>query len=216
MEIFIILMEIVGTVAFAISGAMVAVKKNMDILGIIILGITTAVGGGVIRDIILGNTPPQTFRNPTYPLIAIITSLIVFLFLYVYKKRREHENLKKWYEKSLIVFDAIGLGIFTTVGISVAMQTNETSNWFLCLFVGVITGVGGGILRDILADDTPYILVKHIYACASIAGAIICIGLWNIVGKTISMLIGTVVVIIIRLLAAHYKWNLPKIKQNIQ
>lgn len=216
MEIFITLMEIVGTIAFAISGAMVAVKKNMDILGIVILGITTAVGGGIIRDIILGNTPPQVFKNPTYPLIAFITSLVVFLFLYVYKKKNGHENLKKWYEKSLIVFDAIGLGIFTTVGISVAIQANERNSWFLYLFVGVITGVGGGILRDILADDTPYILVKHVYACASIIGAIICILLWNIVGKTISMFVGTVVVIIIRLLAAHYKWNLPKIKQNTQ
>ena len=75
MEIFITLMEIIGTIAFAISGAMVAVKKNMDILGITILGITTAVGGGIIRDIVLGNTPPQAFKNPTYPLIACITSV---------------------------------------------------------------------------------------------------------------------------------------------
>lgn len=216
MELFIILMEIIGTIAFAISGAMVAVKKNMDILGIVILGITTSVGGGIIRDIILGNTPPQVFKNPTYPLIAFVTSLVVFLFLYVYKKKNGHEKLKKWYEKSLIVFDAIGLGIFTTVGISVAVQENVKNSWFLYLFVGVITGVGGGILRDILADDTPYILVKHVYACASIIGAIICILLWNIVGKTISMFVGTVAVIIIRLLAAHYKWNLPKIKQNMQ
>ena len=95
MEIFITLMEIIGTIAFAISGAMVAVKKNMDILGIVILGITTAVGGGAIRDIILGNTPPQTFKNPTYPLIAFITSLIVFLFLYVYYSGNKRSNANK-------------------------------------------------------------------------------------------------------------------------
>ena len=214
MEIFITIMEIIGTVAFSISGAMVAINKNMDVLGVVILGITTAVGGGMIRDIILGLTPPQVFKNPTYLLIAFITSLIVFLFLYVYKKEREHEHLKMLYEKSLIIFDAIGLGIFTNVGISCAMQLNENYNWFLCVFVGVITGVGGGILRDVFANDTPYIFVKHVYALASIIGALVCVLLWDYIGKSFSMLIATLVIITIRLLAAHYKWNLPKAKHN--
>lgn len=213
MELFIIAMELLGTIAFAISGAMEAIKKNMDILGVTILGLTTAVGGGVIRDMILGNTPPQAFKNPTYALVALVTSLIVFLFLYVYKKSA-NKNLKKWYEKLLILFDAIGLGVFTTVGISVAEPTVGISNYFLCIFVGVITGVGGGVLRDILADSTPYILVKHVYACASIIGAITCVCLWNILGKNMAILLGTIVVIIIRLLASHYKWNLPKIENN--
>ena len=214
MEEFIIAMELLGTIAFAISGAMEAIKKNMDILGVVILGITTAVGGGVIRDINLGNTPPQAFKHPTYALVALVTSLIVFLFLYVYKNNA-NPNLKIWYEKSLILYDALGLGFFTTVGISVAEPVVGIDNWFLCVFVGVITGVGGGVLRDILADSTPYILVKHVYACASIIGAITCVCLWDILGKSPAMLIGTIVVIVIRLLAAYYKWNLPKINKNI-
>lgn len=213
MELFIITMEVLGTIAFAISGAMEAVKKNMDVLGVAILGIITAVGGGIIRDIILGSTPPQAFRNPKYALIAFIISMIVFLFLYIHKKKT-NENIKKWYEKTLILFDAIGLGVFTTIGISVAEPTVGINNWFLCVFVGVITGVGGGVLRDILADITPYILIKHVYACASIIGAITCVALWNIIGKSIAMSVGTIVVIVIRLLAAHYKWNLPKIEHT--
>lgn len=213
MEIFLTIMELIGTIAFAISGAMVAINKQMDILGVCILGITTAVGGGVIRDLILGITPPQAFVNPTYFLVALITSLIVFVFLYIYKQNKNHEILKKVYEKLLTLFDAIGLGVFTTVGINVAMLSADVNNFFLSLFVGVITGVGGGILRDVLADDTPYILVKHVYACASIVGAIICIILWNKIDNSLAMLIGAMGTISIRLLAAYYKWNLPKIKK---
>lgn len=212
MEIFIITMEILGTIAFAISGAMEAIKHKMDLLGVIILGITTSVGGGIVRDIVIGNTPPQAFKNPTYLLIAFIVSLIVFLFLFVCKKRKRYWNLKKWYELLLLLFDAIGLGVFTTVGISIAILKVGIDNLFLCTFVGVITGVGGGVLRDIFVNKKPYIFTKHIYASASIIGATVCTLLWNIVNDDVAMIIGTLVIIIIRLLAAYYKWSLPKIE----
>ena len=108
--------------------------------------------------------------------------------------------------------DTLGLGIFTVVGINTAWNTSNEFGHFLLVFVGVITGVGGGVLRDMLAGNTPYIFVKHVYACASLAGAIVCVYTWDYIGMTRAMIDGTVVVVLIRLFSAHFKWNLPRIR----
>lgn len=198
--------EIVGTVAFAISGAITALKKQMDVFGVAILALVTAVGGGAIRDIVLGNTPPMTFRNPVYALVAIITGVAVFIPLV----RTVASKKQKAFDIFLLVTDSLGLGIFTVVGIRTAIEAGKGENWFLLIFVGVITGVGGGLLRDIMAGNTPYIFVKHVYASASLAGAILCVVLWKPLGATAAMTVSAVVIIIIRFLAARYKWSLPK------
>lgn len=198
--------EIVGTVAFAISGAITALKKQMDVFGVAILALVTAVGGGAIRDIVLGNTPPMTFRNPVYALVAIITGVAVFIPLV----RTVASKKQKAFDMFLLITDSLGLGIFTVVGIRTAIEAGRGENWFLLIFVGVITGVGGGLLRDIMAGNTPYIFVKHVYASASLAGAILCVVLWKPLGATAAMSISAVVIIVIRFLAARYKWSLPK------
>ena len=198
--------EIVGTVAFAISGAITALKKQMDVFGVAILALVTAVGGGAIRDIVLGNTPPMTFRNPVYALVAIITGVAVFIPLV----RTVASKKQKAFDMFLLITDSLGLGIFTVVGIRTAIEAGKGENWFLLIFVGVITGVGGGLLRDIMAGNTPYIFVKHVYASASLAGAILCVLLWKPLGATAAMSISAVVIIVIRFLAARYKWSLPK------
>lgn len=198
--------EIVGTVAFAISGAITALKKQMDVFGVAILALVTAVGGGAIRDIVLGNTPPMTFRNPVYALVAIITGVAVFIPLV----RTVASKKQKAFDMFLLITDSLGLGIFTVVGIRTAIEAGKGENWFLLIFVGVITGVGGGLLRDIMAGNTPYIFVKHVYASASLAGAILCVVLWKPLGATAAMSISAVVIIVIRFLAARYKWSLPK------
>ena len=198
--------EIVGTVAFAISGAITALKKQMDVFGVAILALVTAVGGGAIRDIVLGNTPPMTFRNPVYALVAIITGVAVFIPLV----RTVASKKQKAFDMFLLVTDSLGLGIFTVVGIRTAIEAGKGENWFLLIFVGVITGVGGGLLRDIMAGNTPYIFVKHVYASASLAGAILCVVLWKPLGATAAMTVSAAVIIIIRFLAARYKWSLPK------
>lgn len=208
MDIFIFVMEIIGTIAFAVSGAMTGIEKKMDIFGIAILGLTTAVGGGVLRDILTGCIPPQTFRNPTYALIAVITAVIIFLFAYTGKLVYN----TKIFEILVFFMDSLGLGIFTVVGINTAWNTSNEFGHFLLIFVGVITGVGGGILRDMLAGNTPYIFVKHVYACASLAGAVVCVAAWDYLGITHAMIAGAVVVVLIRLLSAHFKWNLPRIR----
>ena len=111
------IMEMLGTVAFAASGAMVAVDRAMDIFGVIVLGVTTAVGGGAIRDVILGIVPPAMFRNPIYTLVATITSCVVFLILYLKKELLQGHN-RETYDKVMLVMDSIGLGIFTVVGVN--------------------------------------------------------------------------------------------------
>lgn len=207
------IIEIIGTIAFASSGAMIGIKKQMDMLGVCVLGMTTAVGGGMIRDLILGVTPPVMFQNPTYALLAIAFSIFVFCSMYFFHGKLEHSRFYEVYDKLMMIFDSLGLGLFTVVGVTAAVNIGYETTGFLQIFVGVLTGVGGGVLRDIMAGNTPYIFVKHVYASASIIGAIVCVLLGKQFGELTAMLVGAAVVFIIRILAAHYKWNLPRIPQ---
>ena len=165
----------------------------------------TGIGGGVIRDVILGATPPATFQSPIYAVVALITSAVLF-----WPRLRQ---LFMWdpalYDLAMLVMDSAGLGIFTVMGIRIAYAQVDRPGWFLLVFVGVVTGVGGGVLRDVLAGDTPYIFVKHIYACASLAGALVCTALWRPAGELPAMLAGAGTVLAIRFLSAHFHWNLP-------
>ncbi len=200
--------ELIGTVAFAASGAITGISKKMDILGVATLGIVTAVGGGVIRDVILGQTPPATFSNPIYAVIALVVSVIIFIPSVHKFITKNH----KVYDFVLLIMDSVGLGIFTVVGIQTAMHKSESPQIFLLIFVGMVTGIGGGVVRDVLSKSTPYIFVKHFYACASFFGAITCIILWHFFGEKVAVIGGAAVVLVLRLLAAHFRWSLPKAK----
>lgn len=204
------IMEMLGTIAFAASGAMVGIRKKMDIFGVCVLGLVTAVGGGMIRDVILGITPPNVFMNPDYAVVAITTSLIVFGVVYV-KRDLMDGTFKILYDKIMLLMDSVGLAIFTVVGVNTGIQQGYVEKLFLLVFVGTITGVGGGLLRDIMAGEPPYIFVKHIYACASIMGSVTCVYVYRSFGAVASMLVSLVVVLGIRYLAAYYRWNLPRI-----
>lgn len=209
-DAIIFIMEMLGTVAFAASGAMVGVGRGMDIFGVCVLGVVTSVGGGMIRDIILGITPPGVFQNPVYAVVATITSCIVFTVLYV-KKELLEGHFRETYDKIMLVMDSIGLGIFTVVGVNTGIGRGYLHNTFLLVFLGTITGVGGGLLRDMMAGVPPYIFVRHVYACASIVGAIACVYIYRSFGAVEAMVVSSAVVILIRYLAAHYHWNLPKL-----
>lgn len=206
MDIFLLILELIGTVAFSASGAMTGLRKGMDIFGVTVLGVTTAVGGGILRDVLLGITPPNAFRNPLYAIVAIGTAIICF----IPAMQRFFVRNQRRYDQCLLVMDSIGLGVFTVMGICIAQECAPHFNAFLLTFVGMITGVGGGIMRDMLAGNTPYIFVRHVYACASLAGALVCVYLWRIVPGTWAMLAGIAVVLLLRYLAAHFRWNLPK------
>lgn len=209
-DIIIFVMEIIGTIAFAISGALTGIQKKMDLFGVNVLGITTAVGGGIVRDLILGVNPPATFRNATYTLTAIASSTIMFFIVY-FNKKSSPGKYAKLYDLILLIGDTIGLGIFSVMGSYAAVKAGYADNTFLMIFVGVMTGVGGGMIRDIMAGNTPYILVKHIYAVASLAGAAVFTLLMPYYSYLQCMVPGAAVVMLIRFLAARYRWNLPRI-----
>lgn len=210
MSTFQFVIELIGTIAFAGSGAMVAIRKRLDLLGVLILGVTTAVGGGMIRDLVIGIHPPVMFQDPVYVSVAIVTSFILFTLLKIYRPIMSFME-SELYDNILNFMDAIGLGVFTVVGVNTAIHKGRGEYLFLAIFLGVITGVGGGVLRDIMVRQVPAILWKHIYACASIAGAVSYIILRKIMGDDIAMVFSTCIVVVIRLLARHYKWNLPRI-----
>ena len=205
-DTLLLVFEILGTIAFAASGAMTGLSKKMDIFGVVTLGIVTSVGGGVIRDLVLGNTPPATFSNPIYALVATVVSIVLF----IPAVRRFMLRNQRLYDKAMLVMDSVGLGIFTVVGIETAYLADK-SNVFLLLFVGMVTGIGGGVLRDVLAGNTPYIFIKHFYASASLIGAVVCIGIWEFFERPgIAMLAGSLCILVLRFLAARFRWSLPK------
>ncbi len=199
-------LEMTGTVAFAISGALVGILKKMDIFGIAILGMTTAVGGGIIRDLILGINPPSAFRHPVYALTAIVISLIFFLPAI----RKLTEKYSPAFEMTMRVIDSIGLGVFTVVGAQAAYQNFADCNVFLAVFLGSVTGVGGGVLRDIFAGNIPSIFVRHFYASASIIGALCFCFVRSAAGSNAAMISGAAIVVVLRLLAAKFRWTLPR------
>lgn len=195
------ILEIIGTIAFSASGAMVGIRKKMDILGVATLGVITAVGGGVIRDIIIGVVPPTAFRDPIYTLVAIAVALIVFL---PFISKRINLDHFLW-----VLIDSIGLGAFTMIGVSAGVAFN---NLFLEVFLGVVTGVGGGVIRDISSGDIPMIFIKHFYACPCIIGAILCALLNRYYDPDLAIMLGFTIILVLRLLAAKFKWHLPKAK----
>lgn len=205
-------LEIIGTITFAVSGVITAFAKKLDILGAIVLGTATAVGGGILRDITLGYLPPSAFRNPVYAITAIITSVIIFVLAYFLGDNiKLHFGL---YSQIINIFDSIGLAVFTVAGVNSAFEHGFGGNAFLTIFVAFLTGVGGGALRDIMAGNVPKILRKRIYALAVIIGAAIYYTLinFNLCPDIPAVIIGAGSVLIIRILATIFHWNLPRIK----
>ncbi len=209
MEILLIAAEWIGVVAFAISGAMVGVRKNFDLFGVMLLSVITSFGGGIIRDLLLGHIPPRFFTNYGSVLTAVIASLIVFLFFSFFQ---DEEGKKHDLVMGIMnLFDAIGLAAFTVTGCGYAFQAGYENKWLLVISVGVITGIGGGMLRDTMAGEPQGVLRKHIYALAAIGGAVIYY-FWTLYfpAKEWATPVSMLVIILVRLAAAHFKWNLPK------
>lgn len=201
--------EWIGTAAFAISGALVAIDKRTDIFGVMLLAVFTALGGGTVRDILIGHFPPRMFSNGKYVLLAIFCALIVFVLARILKEHymeMEHEI-----ERINVVFDAIGLGVFAVSGASIGMEAGFSDNLLLVVSLGTITGIGGGMLRDVMIQEIPFVLKKHIYAVAAMAGALTFFLLSGAgMSKTVSYGAGWTVTFVLRMLAMHYKWNLPR------
>ena len=209
-RVFTNVLSFIGVAAFAASGAMAGVERKTDLLGVIILAATTATGGGVIRDILLGFIPPNVFLAPAYFFIAVSVALVLFAFAYFY--RDEYHKKAGFIDKANNIFDALGLGIFVALGTQTAIESGYAQNMFLSVMIGTLTGVGGGFLRDIMILRVPVILRKHIYASAALLGSTVFYILHTFsVNYNYSLMVSAVVTFLLRMLATHFKWNLPKI-----
>lgn len=209
-KIILLILEIVGTISFAVSGAFVAIKAKLDIFGVLFIGCITAVGGGITRDILIGVNPPAIFSNLYILLIAALSAACVFVFAYM--KRKKFEDMREKIEYVNNFFDAFGLAAFSVMGTEAAFVHGLSGNVFLSILLGMFTGVGGGLLRDILTSTTPYIFKKHVYALASIGGAGLYYALRLVcVDNLLPSALGMLFVIVIRLLATRYRWSLPKV-----
>ncbi len=210
-EWIIYITEIIGTVAFAASGAMIGIKRKLDLFGVVFISVVTSFGGGAIRDVVLGDFPPRMFYKFEFLTIAVAVSLIVFVITYLKVVRRgKHSEL---FDVMINVIDAFGLAAFSISGVQVALAAGYEKNAVLCILMGMLTGVGGGILRDMMTQTIPYVFQKHIYAIASIVGSLLFYVLVRTnAHDTVSSLVSIGIIVIIRILAARFKWSLPRIK----
>jgi len=192
-------LDLFGTAVFALTGALRALTRKLDLMGAVVLAVVAAMGGGMMRDALLGRHPPAAFADETYLLIAIIVGIAVFFWG---RTIREQES---W----LIAFDAIGLGVFTLVGAWVADQAGLGSVGIL--FIAMLTATGGGVLRAMLVAEIPFILKKEIYASASLFGALTYLAM-NALDSSNTVIIWSVMLVTTgtRLLAWRLHLNLPK------
>ncbi len=210
MEETIKIMELLGTVAFAISGSLVAISSELDVFGVSFLACITAFGGGILRDLLLGINPPEIFNN--FPIFLLALSVAIFVFVISYVCKKSFNSFKIKIERINNVFDAIGLAAFVVIGSEAACSKGFLDNGFIIVFMGMITGVGGGIFRDILIDTTPYVFKKHIYAIAAIFGAITYFVLRKYIqGIQLASIASMLLIFTIRMLATKYRWSLPRI-----
>lgn len=207
-EIFFAALEVAGTISFAVAGAMAALEKRVDLFGVIFLGVTTALAGGIIRDILVGKIPPSAFSNYRYMAIAAATALVVFLIARMFREYYQHHV--EVVNAVNNVFDAAGLGAFTITGAKVAMSMGYTENGFFVVFLAMVTGIGGGVLRDLMIGEIPFVLRKRIYAVASILGGMVYYQLVWRIDDMAAAFIGIGTVFGLRMLATIFKWNLPK------
>lgn len=202
MDTFTFVLDVLGTFAFAVTGAFKAIEHKADIFGIIVLATVVGVGGGITRDVVLGQFPPDSISDPTYVGITVATGIAVF---FLYRTFKKINNV-------FLIFDAIGMGVFSVVGATVAFQVVGMEPLAI-FFAGMITAIGGGIIRDVLVREIPVVFVKEIYAVASFAGILI---FYLILVFSDSLYLATAIGAIsattIRLVAMKYKWSLPKIE----
>ena len=203
-EFFIYILDLFGTMAFAVTGAFKAIEHKADIVGIIILATITGVAGGTIRDVILGKELPNSLIDPSYVIITVVSGIIIFL---LHSKMKKHWNV-------FLKFDAIGLGVFTVIGATFAYNMFGM-NFLVIVLSGMLTAIGGGILRDVFVSQTPIVFVKELYASASFLGASV---FYIVILLTNDVYAGTIFGLLLatglRMVAMKYNWNLPKVKSG--
>ena len=197
------LLDFAGTVAFAVSGALTAMNKRLDAFGVFIICFVTAVGGGTLRDVLIGKTPVMWMHNLIYVYIVIASFFITIFF------RKKLDGLRK----SMLFFDTIGLGIFTIIGIEKGLAIDL--NPIICIALGTITASFGGVIRDILCNEIPAIFREEIYATACVFGGILFFMMYFLnVPQHVNVVVTSLVIIAVRFLSIKFRWSLPKFKPN--
>jgi uncharacterized membrane protein YeiH len=195
----------VGTLVFALSGGLLGVRKEFDLFGVLFLSFVVAVAGGMMRDVLIGAVPPVAITEIHYFLIAICGGLVTF---YRYPRVAS-------LQQQILLFDAVGLGLFAVIGTQKAIE--HGINPLMAALLGMLTGIGGGMMRDILAGDTPFVLRSELYAMAAFAGgAIVSTGYAIGVLQFYSTLLGAAVCIFLRLMAIHRGWRAPVAHASIE
>lgn len=197
------IIDILGTTAFAISGVLVAFNKRMDLFGILIIAFVTAVGGGTLRDLLLGEVPVSWMTDITYSYVIIGSAIFAILL----------RNKINYLRTSLFLFDTIGIGLYTVIGIEKGI--NAELHPLICIALGTITASFGGVIRDILCNEIPVIFRKEIYATACIFGGVVYFLLVKLpIDGNLVFIISGSVVIAIRLVAVKFKIGLPSIYRS--
>ena len=207
MDIIWYMFDMIGTIAFAVSGALVGVARKMDIFGMAVLALATAIGGGIVRDVLLGYFPPNSLRNVVYVTVVLAVTVIVFL---IYNSRYRKHAMGPRSRASYLLADALGLASFTVTGASAGFKLYPELPIFIVL-LGTITAVGGGIIRDMLAQRIPSVLKEDVYALPSIIGGIVYYLMVTSSWDSMAVYGAFTVVLVIRLLAIKYNWSLPKV-----
>ncbi|MCQ2471179.1 MAG: trimeric intracellular cation channel family protein [Clostridia bacterium] len=208
--------EILGIVAFAVSGAMISIHRKMDFFGVVFLSLVTALGGGAVRDLFLGVIPPRNFFNFAHLTISIVTASIIFVLAQIFR-RPFFKNYKR-INHLVNVFDAIGLASFAVTGVNLTVQKGYGDHEFFVVFMGILTAVGGGLLRDVMSKQKPMIFCKNIYATAVLFGTIIYYVMMYVfkLPEIPSTIAAYVIIITIRMLASVFRWDLPVIEDPTQ
>ena len=191
--------DILGTISFAVSGAFLAMQKKLDPFGVLVLAFVTAIGGGTLRDILIGNLPVSWLRNETATIVIFCSAIATMFF----------SRMLKQFTTTLFLFDALGLGLFTIIGIELAIEKDFSVG--VCIALGTVTACFGGVIRDVLVNDVPLLFRKEIYALACIAGGLLYFGLREIrLDTNISKIICILFIFVIRVIAVRYKLSLPQ------
>jgi len=203
-EAIVEVLNYIGIIAFAVSGALKAGEKDMDLLGFVVLGFSTALAGGIMRDVLLGRLPPVNITHLPYPLTAILASLATF-FLYPHVRK---------YRDIVLYPDAVGLGAFAAIGADVYTHCSIYAGggcWLTVVMLSALTAAGGGVVRDILATEIPAVLRREIYASAAAAGGLIYLFTLPL-GRDVAMMCTIFLVTTIRLISLSRGWELPRVK----
>ena len=206
------IVEYAGIIAFSISGAVIAIEEEVDYFGVMLLGLITSFGGGTLRDSLLGIFPSSNFYNYPGIFLSLITSTVVFVIAYLHREYY-HIHIGKIKQINNAV-DSLGLGLFAIYGVQITLETSDASNLFLVIFMGMLTGTGGGVLRDVIVRRKPVIISRYIYAVAAIVGSIcylICI--YCRLSEPIAVTTGVILVFGIRMVATWKRLDFPKVKR---